>query len=199
MGVAVAPGSRDDDLEWLRSRVEAMRSITAGFRMTSGGGRREDGEKTRASATGWTGLRGVSILPSMLIASSLRARFGSTAPRSLAATLSKVAFPERLGLGAASVGLLMLLRPVVRLGKSSKRAAPPRAASISMRPCTVTGARDALAVAGVPVFAIFDRFWTLVEGVLGLDAVVIDEALDDCGAVVCDSEVGIPEEDNPDV
>jgi hypothetical protein len=68
-----------------------------------------------------------------------------------------------------------------------------------MRPCTVTGARDALAVAGAPVFAIFDRFWTLVEGVLGLDAVVIDEALDDCGAVVCDSEVGIPEEDNPDV
>jgi hypothetical protein len=198
MGVAAALGSNDDDLEWLLVLVEVMRSITAGFRIASKGGGREVDEEACASATGWMGLRGVSVLPSMLRASSLLARLGSII-RSPVATLSKLGFPERLGLGAVSVGLLMLLRPAVRLGKSSKRAVPPRAASISIRPCTVTGATEALAVAGAPVFAIFDRFWTLVEGVFGLDVVVMEEALEDCGAVVCDSEVGIPEEDNPDV
>jgi hypothetical protein len=66
---------------------------------------------------------------------------------------------------------------------------------MSMRPCTVIGATAGLAVVGAPVF----RFWTLRAGVFGADAVVIEEALEDCGAVVCDSEVGIPEEDRPAV
>jgi hypothetical protein len=201
MGLAAAaPGSIEEDLEWLLAREDAMRSITVGFRMISAAVRREEEEETRVSAKGGRdGLRGVSVLPpSMLTASSLRARLGNTI-RSPGTTLSKLAFPDRLGLGAVSDGLLMLLRPASRLGKSSTRAAPPRAASISISPCTVIGATAASAVVGADVFGIFDRFWMLAEGVFGADAVVMEEALEDWGAVVCDSEVGMPEEDMPDV
>jgi hypothetical protein len=201
MGLAAAaPGSIEEDLEWLLAREDAMRSITVGFRMISAAVRREEEEETRVSAKGGRdGLRGVSVLPpSMLTASSLRARLGNTI-RSPGTTLSKLAFPDRLGLGAVSDGLLMLLRPASRLGKSSMRVAPPRAASISISPCAVIGTTAASAVVGADVFAIFDRFWMLAEGVLGADAVVMEEALDDWGAVVCDSDVGMPEDDMPDV
>lgn len=186
MGLAAAaPGSIDEDLEWLLAREEAMRSITVGFRMISAAVRREEEEETRVSTKGgWAGLRGVSVLPpSMLTASSFRARFGSPI-RSPAITLSKLAFPDMPGLGAVSDGLLMLLRPAFRPGKSSPRAVLPRAASISTRPCTVIEATAASAVVDADVFAIFGRFCMLAEGVLEADAVVIEEALDDCGAVV---------------
>jgi hypothetical protein len=63
----------------------------------------------------------------------------------------------------------------------------------------VTGASAAFAVVGAVAFAILGRFWTLGDGVFGPDAVVMDEALEDCGAVVCDSEVMTPAEDTPDV
>jgi len=85
------------------------------------------------------------------------------------------------------------------LGRSSTRVVPPLAASISTSPWTVTGSRAAFAVVGAAVFAIFGRFCRLGEGVFGADAVVTEEALEDCGAVVCDSEVMTPAEDMPDV
>ncbi len=176
-----------------------MRSITAGFRMWSVGGRRAEEKDTRCSARGWTGLRGVSALPSMLAASSLRVRTLGSTIRSPVVMLSRLALPERLGLGAVSAGLLILLRPEDRLGASSTRADPPRLASISIMPWTVTGARAAFAVVATAVFAIFGRFWTLGEGVFGADVVVIDDALEDSGAVVCDSEVMPPADEKPDV
>jgi hypothetical protein len=51
-----------------------------------------------------------------------------------------------------------------------------------MRPCTVTGATAALAVAGTTVFPIFGKLWALRDGVLAADAVVIEDALEDSGA-----------------
>lgn len=194
IGLGAAPGSKDDDREWLLPLVDVMRSITAGFRMASAGDMREEEPETWASTIGWTGLCGASVLPSMLRASSLIARFESTS-RSTVVTLSKLAFPDGLGLGMASSGLLILLRPVVLLGSSS-RIVMPRAPSVSMKPCTVTGAIAAFAVDGTAVFAILGRLWALVAGDLRAAAIDADDALEDCGAVAgCDSVARVPGED----
>jgi hypothetical protein len=76
MGLASAvPGSIDEDLERPPPLENVIRSITAGFRMVSVGlSRDEEEDEARASAEAWTGLRGVSLLPSTLGASSLLLR-----------------------------------------------------------------------------------------------------------------------------
>jgi hypothetical protein len=53
MGLAsAAPGSVDEDLEWLRPLEDAMRSITAGFRTTSAEGSWDEEAEACASAEG---------------------------------------------------------------------------------------------------------------------------------------------------
>lgn len=197
LGSAV-PGSIDEDLEWLPPLEKAIRSITAGFLMSSAGLIRDEDEEARRSAADRTGLRGVSTLPSMLKASSRLVRMGIVI-RSLVVTLSKLAFPEIFGLGTASVGRLILLRGPVRPGRSSTRAATPLEGSKSIRPCTVIGATAAFAVDGAGAFPTFCKFWVLADGVLAADAVVMEDALEDCGAYDWESLVMAPADDSPEV
>ncbi|KAL2261372.1 hypothetical protein VTK26DRAFT_4286 [Humicola hyalothermophila] len=166
--------------------------------MPSAGLIRDDEEEARRSGADKTGLRGVSTLPSMLRASSRLARL-CIELRSPGTTLSKLAFPERFGLGTISVGLLMLLRGPVRPGRSSTRVAAPLEVSESIRPCTVTGATAAFAVEGVGAFPTFCRLWLLVDGVLTADAVVMEDALEDWGAYDWESPVMTPADDKPEV
>jgi len=128
-----------------------------------------------------TGLVGVSVLPSMLRASSRRDRLGAEL-LSVTARLSKLGLPERLELGVPSAGLpLTLLRPVLRLDCSSNRVGAPRATSLSVGPFAVTGAATALGVFDGTPLAILARFCALEGADLGADAVVTDDAFDDWG------------------
>jgi hypothetical protein len=157
-----------------------MRSMTAGFLRASPGGTRDEVEGARISAVFVTGLVGVSVLPSILRASSRLDRLG-TAILSVMERLSKLGFPERLEVGVPSTGLLKLLRPVLRVDCSSNRVGAPRKASLSINPFAVTGATAALGVVVVTPLAIFVRFCMLEGAVLGADAVVMDDAFDDWG------------------
>lgn len=178
LGSAV-PGSMDEDLERVMPPANAILSMTAGFLGTSPDGALDEAEETSISAAA-TGLRGVSVPPSTLGASSRLERPGMEI-LSLVATLSRLGFPERIEVGVPSTGRLKLLRPVLRLGGSSGRGGTERELSLSIMPSAVTATTAVPAGVRTALFAILARFWTLGGAVLGLDTVVIEDALDDWG------------------
>ena len=91
-----------------------------------------------------------------------------------------------------SKGLLRLLRVVVRLDWSSTREGAPRV-TVSFSTCSLTVAGPDAAL-----LAIFGRFWALDGVVRGVDTVVMEEALDECGMLE-ESDVMAAEEVMVDV
>ena len=140
----------------------------------------------------------MSILPSMLIASSFLARFDAAALPP-AGAVSKVVLVDKLADDDPSLALLMLLRAPERLRGSSTRVVTPREPSrLSLKALTVTGSMAGVTRLGRAALAIFGRFWVLED--VDLDVrLVMEDAFEDCGNWDWDSEVAAPDEEFADV
>jgi hypothetical protein len=101
--------------------------------------------------------------------------------------------------GVVSAPFTMLLRAGLRLGRSSTLGAFARAVSISTRPWTVIGTTAASAVVDAGVFVMRGGFCAFRSRGFWAGVAAIEDALEDCGGVVCDSGGGTPVAEKVDV